>query len=368
MIVENGISIYPGLDNTLEENLNLIDLAAGHGIKRLFTSLHIPETKKDDFRKELGILMKAARKHHMEIISDISPRTLDILGIPEFNLSAFRMTGIRTLRLDYGYSIQEIAEFSRNKQGLRIQLNASTITGKLLTALTQADTDFSNMDALHNFYPRPGTGLGEDTLLRKTVMLHKIGVRVGAFVPGTKKRRGPLFDGLPTMEDHRDLDPVLAARHLVALGIDSVFIGDSLPDEREIRGLADLREDHIIIKARLLTSDPVQRDLLSHPFTARVDEARDAIRAQESRGLVSGPIYPENTRERQPGDVTIDNEGYLRYMGELEIIKTPQPADSRTNVVARILPEDIFLLDYITPGRKFSFLFDECSSDNFTDF
>ena len=365
--MENGISIYPGLDNTLEENLDLIEQAAAHGIKRLFTSLHIPETNKDVFQKELGILMKTARKHHMEVISDISPRTLDVLGIPELNFSAFRMTGIRTLRLDFGYDVKEIAEFSRNKQGLRIQLNASTVTGKLLTALTQADTDFSNIDALHNFYPRPGTGIGEDTLVRKTVMLHKMGIRVGAFVPGSKRKRGPLFDGLPTMEDHRDLDPVLAARHLVALGIDSVFIGDSLPEEREIQGLADLREDHIIIRARLLTSDPVQKELLRHSFTARVDEARDAIRAQESRGLVSGPIYPENTMERRPGDVTIDNEGYLRYMGELEIIKTAQPADSRTNVAARILPEDAFLLDYITPGRKFSFLFDECSSDRFTD-
>ena len=43
--MQNGISIYPGLDNTLEENLALIERAASLGLRRLFTSLHIPETE-----------------------------------------------------------------------------------------------------------------------------------------------------------------------------------------------------------------------------------------------------------------------------------------------------------------------------------
>ena len=37
--MENGISIYPGLDNTLEENLALIQKAHDCGLTRLFTSL-----------------------------------------------------------------------------------------------------------------------------------------------------------------------------------------------------------------------------------------------------------------------------------------------------------------------------------------
>ena len=356
--MNNGISIYPGLENTHEENLELIELAASCGIQRLFTSLHIPETRPEAFKKELGATFQSARKHQMEVISDITPHAMELLGISDASLSTLRMGGISTLRLDDGYSVEKIAKLSRNKQGMRIQLNASTMTGKLLTALIQAEADFSNMDALHNFYPRPGTGLSEETIVRKTVMLHKAGIRVGAFIPSQGgKRRGPLYDGLPTLEDHRETEADLAARHLVALGIDSVFLADSLPEEREIRALASLREDQIVVRAQMLTKDPVQRELLGKTFTARVDEARDAIRAQESRGILSGPIYPEHTVERRPGDITIDNEGYLRYMGELEIIKTEQPADERTNVAARVLESEQFLLDYITPGRKFSFLF-----------
>ena len=105
----NGISIYPGLDNTLEENLDLIRKASRFGIKRIFTSLHIPETNRQALKRELMVLLEAARHEKMEIISDISPVTLEMLGLQDFRLSAFRMFGIGTLRFDYGYRAEEIA-------------------------------------------------------------------------------------------------------------------------------------------------------------------------------------------------------------------------------------------------------------------
>jgi hypothetical protein len=294
----------------------------------------------------------------MEIISDISPATRKMLNMNELSLSSLRMLGLTTLRLDDGFTPKDIASLSRSKHKMRLQLNASTITGKMLQALIDAKVDFSSVEALHNYYPRTGTGLSEETLVRKTIMLHKAGMRVGAFVGSRTGRRGPLFEGLPTLEDHRDMDTYLAARHLVALGIDSVIIGDSMPSEDEIIALSKLKSDQVVIRAEMYTKDPVQRDLLLRTFTSRLDEARDAIRADESRRLVTGPIYPENTVERAPGAITIDNEGYLRYMGELEIVRFGQNADRRINVAAKVIDSELFLLDYITPGRKFSFEFE----------
>ncbi len=355
----NGISIYPGLDNTLEENLDLIRKASRVGLKRIFTSLHIPETNRQALKRELMVLLEAARHEKMEIISDISPVTLEMLGLQDFRLSAFRMFGIGTLRFDYGYGAEEIAKYSRNRQHIRIQLNASTMTGKILKALMDNNANFDNIDALHNFYPRPGTGLSEETLVRKTVMLHKAGVRVSAFVPSHNRRRGPLFEGLPTMEAHRDMNTGLAARHLAALGVDSIIIGDSMPSDDELISVSQTRNDEVVVRARLITEDSVQKELLSHTFTSRIDEARDVIRAQESRKLVKASIVPEPPRPRTPGSITVDNETYPRYMGELEIIRRAQPADSRTNVVAHVSEDEAFLLDYITPGRRFSFDFQE---------
>ena len=359
--MENGISIYPGLDNTLEENLTLIQKARELGLKRLFTSLHIPETDAEALKRDLGTLLHAAHDAGLEIISDISPETMRLLGIKEFKISAFRMLGITTLRLDYGFGLEEISHMSRHPHGVRLQLNASTITGHILSALVELKTDFSAIDALHNFYPRVGTGLSEEALVRKNVMLHKLGIRVGAFVPSQQgRKRSPLRDGLPTLEDHRDEPTDLAARHLVALGTDYVILSDSLPTDEEMASLGQLSGDRVTLSARLLGKDEALPRFLAQTFTARLDEARDAIRAQESRTIMKEmglTLPPENTAARPVGAVTLDNEGYGRYMGELQIIKEAQGPDPRTNVVAMIDEDELGLLQYITPGRKFSFRF-----------
>ncbi len=356
--MQTGISIYPGLDNSPEENLALIETAAKNGIQRLFTSFHIPETDTAAFKEEIGQLLHAARKAGMEIISDVSPNTLALLGMEKFSLSAFQFLGIHTLRLDWGFGPEEIAALSRNPQHIRIQLNASTITARQLHALMDAKADFNQLDALHNFYPREGTGLSEETLVRKTAMIHQAGIQVGAFIPSQHRCRSPLRCGLPTLEMHRGRSVSLAARHLAAIGLDSILIGDSLPSANELQTLANVKPSQVTLRVQLLTKDALQRELLAETFTSRIDEARDAVRAQESRPWLAGrTIAPENTLVRNHGAITIDNIGYQRYMGELQIIKRPQPADKRCNVAARIPDDEAFLINYIIPGKKFAFEF-----------
>ncbi|WP_242835772.1 phospho-sugar glycosidase domain-containing protein [Clostridium sp. DL-VIII] len=51
----------------------------------------------------------------------------------------------------------------------------------------------------------------------------------------------------------------------------------------------------------------------------------------------------------------ICNEEYMRYMGELQILKTNQKADHRTNVVARVAENYVHMLKYIDGGKKFYF-------------
>lgn len=361
--MQTGISVYPGLDNNRKENLHLIESAAKLGVTRIFTSLHIPESNTAILKEEFSDIVQTARHHDMEIIADVSPATLNFLGMHRFSLSAFQFMGIHTIRIDYGYGAPYIAELSRNaqKQNMKIQLNASTITGKFLTDLLQEKAAFEWIDALHNFYPREGTGLSEATLVRKTAMLHKAGISVGSFIPCLYRRRSPLRRGLPTLEMHRDFTPSLAARHLSAIGMDSIFIGDSLPSEQELRTLTQTPPNQVTMRAELMTNDPVQRELLTHIFTARLDEARDAVRAQESRTILKElgqEIKPENQKMRAYGAITLDNKKYGRYMGELQIMKHPQPADMRVNVAAMLPEEEQFLINYIIPGKKFAFQFD----------
>lgn len=355
-----GISIYPGLDGTAEDHITLLEKAAAMGIRRIFTSLHIPETNTTALREELQLLLQRARHYDIDVIADISPQTTDYLGIDTLQPQLLPEWGITTARLDYGFDARKTALFSHI---MPIQLNASTLQPAYVEALRKNGADFSHIDCLHNFYPRPHTGLSEAFFISQTTWLQREGLSVGAFIPSQHGRRGPLFEGLPTIEDHRTLDVSLAARHLAALGAQSVFIGDAQPSDAELDALtAAGREDKdvIVLKARLYSREPWVRDFLSYTFTSRLDPSRDMIRTQESRSHVSGSITRDEAcprRRLQRGDVTIDTDMYLRYRGETAIMTTDAAEDDKTMIAAYILPEELFLLKYITPGRRFRFLF-----------
>ncbi|WP_301860823.1 MupG family TIM beta-alpha barrel fold protein [uncultured Megasphaera sp.] len=352
--MKTGISLYPGLNRSIDEDLILLKQAASRGITRLFTSLQIPETNRTVFQKDLSRLLQQARRFGMDVCADLSPQTSALLGI-EGTPQALQELGITTVRLDSGFSTRQAALFSRI---LTIQLNASTIRPAFAEDLRRAGANMSHVDCLHNFYPRPHTGLSEEYVVAQTKWLHQEGLSVGAFIPSQAGRRGPLFAGLPTLEQHRYIDVSLSARHLAALGMDSVFIGDNAPSETELDALAQVgREEKgvVVVKARLLSRDPWMRDFLSRTLTARLDGARDAIRAQEGRPCLHGHHILPNGPQRplRSGDITVDNEGYLRYMGEIQILTAPLPAERRTNIAAEVLPDERFLLSYITPGQKF---------------
>lgn len=358
-----GISVYPGLENSAAENLSLIRRAARLGIKRLFTSLHIPETEKNGFAEELRGLLAEAKAAGMDVIADAAPETPALLGLTNLDPEALASLGIRTLRLDDGFSPEEIAALTKERGAMRYQLNASTLDEAFLTRLLRGEPELSRLDALHNFYPRENTGLSLRALLEKTRRLRGLGISVGAFVATRDgRKRAPIGAGLPTLELHRGLSVDLAARHLAALGLDDIFIGDALPTEGELASLASTQLHCVTLRAAAETESPSLRALFAEPFTARPDEARDAVRAAEGRARakkIGCPLLPENTAARPFGAVTLDNEKYLRYAGELQIVKRPLPEDPRVNVVAHIRPEERFLIPCIRPGGAFRLLLDE---------
>ena len=352
-----GISIYVGLDNTLEENLNLINLAHQYHIKRIFTSLHIPETNLSSFKEDLAQILALARKYDMEVISDISPNTLTILSMDKLNIAKLRSLGITTLRLDFGYTAQEIAKLSN--QDIKLQFNASTITADFLEELKIYHTNFNQIDALHNFYPREGTGLSIEKFITQNKLLHQYNISIGAFVPSYNKPRSPFKRGLPSLECHRYLPTNVAMQHLKLLGIDSIFIGDSFPSIEELQSFAYLNEDYTLLNIKTLTQNQDILDILAqNKFTVRIDEADTAIRTQESRILFKNVhISPEYITSRNIGDITLDNIFYARYMGELQIITTTLPQDNKINTIAKLLPYDLILLPYLKANVKFKFKF-----------
>ena len=286
---------------------------------RLFTSFHIPETDPAAFRKELQAVLDTARQCQLDIVADVSPASAACLGMDRFDPEAIAKLGITTVRFDDGFDAAKLAMYSHI---VRVQVNASTLTQKDLEDLQKNGAQLDHIDSLHNFYPRPHTGLALDYFKSQTDRLHAYGLSVGAFVASQAGQRAPLYEGLPTLEFHRHQDVSLAARHLAALGVQSVFIGDDKPADKELRDLARAgREetDVVVIKAKLLSREPHIQDLLSYTFTARPDPSRAVIRANGSRAHLDGRIIEPDSdifRSLHRGDITLDNADFLRYMAK----------------------------------------------------
>ncbi|MFR3499337.1 MAG: MupG family TIM beta-alpha barrel fold protein, partial [Paraclostridium bifermentans] len=123
-----GFSVYFGLDNTKDENIQLLKDANELGFTRIFTSLHIPEANYDILKVEVREFFNLAKQYDMDIISDISPNTFKFLDLDNMDLKGLRDMGVKTIRIDFGYTEEEISNMSKNDYGIQIQLNASTVT------------------------------------------------------------------------------------------------------------------------------------------------------------------------------------------------------------------------------------------------
>ena len=342
MIIK-GISVYPGLDNTLEENLNLIEKAGTLGYRKLFVSLHIPETNKEILEKEIQKIIQLATKCKMEVIADISAETKKLPGITSF-------------RLDEGFSPKEVGILLAEDGKRKIVLNASTVTDKFLQELGKAKVDFRRITALHNFYPHRETGLDEAFFLQQNTLLAQYGILTGAFIVSQQGPRGPLYEGLPSLEKTRKMAPDLAARYLAVLGVAEIIIGDSMPAEEELKDVAAVQDGIVVLGLTDITGNPVLRDFLKGTFTIRPEKGKELLRTVESRGVLKGQIIKPTVMQMRPaGTVTIDNNLFGRYQGELTITKEHLPPEFRTTVVGHLPEEEVFLLKHLQPGTKFHF-------------
>lgn len=349
-----GISVY--LKKELrDQNAAWIEKAAQHGLKSIFTSLHIPEDNPADYKELLQELGALAKEHQMELMADVSPRSLGFLGLDWDSYEKLLDWGLAGIRADYGFSTEQIVSLSKK---MKIGINASTVTKEELLTWLDAGLKAENVEAWHNFYPRPETGLDRTFLIERNQMFREMGITTMAFIPGDKDLRGPVFAGLPTLEEHRGQNSLIAAADLMfSCYTDKILVGDHSVSDKQLESLALLGEK--IIPLRMESSNWSQSEWLNKTLTNRMDPARDVIRAVESRSFASTGDKqhpPENQLERTRGTVTIDNELYGRYAGELQIAVNDLPRDEKVNCIGKIIDEDLPLLSFIKAGGKFQFI------------
>ncbi|WP_339310239.1 MupG family TIM beta-alpha barrel fold protein [Paenibacillus sp. FSL M7-0896] len=349
MIPVLGISIFVA-DRTLEDNVKYMEHMKAAGCTEIFTSLHMPEDEFGALKEKLLEIAKAARRLGMELMADISGKALENFSLP-FLLEA----GVTGLRMDFGFSADEIAAYS---QQLKIALNASTLTPEFLADLKEHHICLENIEAWHNYYPRPETGLDKESFIAKNRCLQAEGITTMAFIPGDGLKRKPLFQSLPTLEKHRNQSSFLAYLELEQdCAVDKIFVGDlTLSEGSQIQFQ---RYEEGVIPLRVTRELPYA--LWEKVHRNRLDAARDVIRSESARTDqerygISPSIAPMHTNERPRGTITVDNYLYGRYEHELQITLRDLPAHEAVNVIGHVIEEDLPLLDYVRQGgRRFSF-------------
>lgn len=335
-----GISVYVGLeDYPIEDTLKYLEQAKAFGIDFVFTSAHIPEASiEGDFQR----LLDKSDELELPLVVDVSKRVMDKFKLPK---------SLGALRLDYGFTIEEVVEYSNTLPYL-IELNASNLTRSYLEKLKALNANFDNIRLSYNFYPKRYTGMDILNVKRLNELYKEYGLKVLAYIPSNSSKRPPLYDGLPSVETHRDADICQASYELFAAGCDGVCIGDAYintSDFAKLTSLSDIYEIPIKVMKDLSNEEV---EILNNVHTFRIDESSYLKRSSKSRGI---KIVPNNTINIKPYMVTIDNELYKRYTGELSIALKDMENKGFVNVVGVVCDDAHTLVDLVKPGSKFKF-------------
>lgn len=344
-----GISLYLGTG--YEKNKEIVEKAHKHHAKYAFTSLHIPEESVSDYEKEVKALLDICKINDLSLIVDVGPRTLEKMGFKSFK--ELKQTSITHLRLDYGFTYEQIIELSKD---FNIVFNASTLVEKDIKELKRLNGDFSKFSACHNFYPKPLTGLSLKKVLKINQRLRNLGMTTMAFVSGNKTLRGPLYDGLPTVEEHRNGHVLFNVLQLIKdCETDICMIGDVDITDEAWNELKELSEGYVSLHAEIDEKYSFVKGIIHHD---RPDSSDYVVRSQESREYSSqGRLFEvEPLRERRKGSISVGNLDYLRYSGELEIARLDLEPEPKVNIIGKVNADEIKFLDYITDGMGFKLI------------
>ncbi|NLL75658.1 MAG: DUF871 domain-containing protein [Clostridiales bacterium] len=355
--MKTGLSFY--FSSGLEKNKEILQKAIAHKAQYLFTSLHIPEEEGIEYRQAISEILEICREGNLKLIVDVGPETLDKLGVS--TVEALEPLGIEYIRLDYGFSAQETVALSHK---FNVVFNASTITEHEIDEWREAGADFRRFAACHNYYPKQHSGLSIQRVMEINLRLKALGFTTMAFIPGDLMMRGPLGEGLPTVEKHRLQKDEVALNMLELFRdgmCDIVMVGDVDLTDRSWHAFSCLSDDYVELRAQISPEYEFVRDIIHHD---RPDSSDMIFRSQESR-FYKMEIPPETQKEghsstvsitgwnqadRQGGSISISNQKYLRYMGELEIARVNLPGDERMNHIGEIHEEDRKYLPYIRNG------------------
>lgn len=337
-----GISVFTGLkEYPLEKNLEYLHKAKALGYEIVFSSAHITEADNDV--KNLEILLNEVNKLDMKLSLDISKKMYEKLSIPE-NLYA--------LRLDYGFNDDEFVELTQ-KSNYKIEINASTFSKDKFINLVEKGLNTEKIRASFNYYPKLYTAHSIEFCEEIVKFYHSYNVQVTAFIPSHIGFRPPMYQGLPSVESHRKLSTNLAIEELKAINIDEIIFGDAYASDDELETLNIHQTEELNVEFIPYKKFDDFR-LIDGILRTRPDLSPDNLRVGSKRS--KDCIKQFNVKKRMRYDVTVDNEYFLRYQGEVNIVLRDLPKDKRVNVIGKVNTTDI-VLRAISKGMCFKFIY-----------
>lgn len=359
-----GISVYPD-KAPIDTVYTYMEKAASLGYSRIFTCfLSVEEDEMEEYKKTFKAFSLKAHELGFEIAVDTHPAVFTALGATPEDISPFVDLGIDIIRLDANFGAHRDILITRNPHNVKIEFNASVDAGLGLLIKNGANKD--QCIVCHNFYPERFSGLDLDLFKKLNAHWKSLNLHTAAFVSSNAENtHGPwkVFCGLPTVEIYRGLPIDLQARHMLATGdIDDVIIGNAFATDAELEALAKINLQQVEIKVDVEDGIHDIEDEIAFtygPHFDRVDYSSFIMRSTISRMVYKGKSIPHRPCDKKfftRGDVLMVNDNLEHYRGELQIVLKDIPNDGERNLVAKIKPEELMLLDEIKPGYHFKLI------------
>ena len=324
-----GFSIY------FENDIDIAkEIEENKDFDLVFTSLHYP-TSDESYNRFLE-LYNLCKSYSIRVCVDINNETLN--NHPEL------IDKDLILRLDFGFTYEEISKLSYKKS---LAINASTIDDDFLAKLKLANTKMDNIIAIHNFYPLEYSGLSYDYFTKQNSLIKSYGLSLGGFIPGNGNLRGPVYKGLPTLEDDRYKHP-----YSTFIKFDRKYKLDLILLSEDVKTL----DKEYICKFN-------NENILTLPVSLLEDSKyieKIKVRADISDYLIRNErekrdIDPQNPTFIKRGDIVMLNNLSGRYRGEIEIIKKDLGVDPERNVIGKVKDDYLEIIDYIKGGDLVEF-------------
>lgn len=386
-MVQLGISVYPEQES-LEAIEAYLSMASKYGFDKVFTSMFSVKGTQEEVVGYFKNFSEIAHKYNMKVSGDCNGEFFKRMGATERDLSVFKNMGIDIIRMDFSFHDERDAILINNQEGIKIEMSSSFID--VIEEAIANGANIENLSTCHNFYPQKYTAPSTEAICRLNDYWHGKGIKTAIFISSlAKETHGPwpVSDGLPTIEEHRNLPAEIQLVHCLAMNnIDEIIIGNAFADEDEFKAIRRVMDkafvtipvnDELGFLKEFVPSGKVKRipfyiteeegitpleqeilyDFPSHSDMG--DCMHYMLRSRLPRILYKGRPIPERKCKKDyytRGDVVIVNDNLSHYRGEIQVVLKEMPVDGQRNLLGRIREDEIFILDEIKGGDVLSFI------------